>query len=156
MIEMENMEPLTAQVFAALHRTMHLHQQLMVRELAKEGSHPGEVFCLRQLLKHEGMTQRDLADHLHVSRPWITRILQVLEKSGAVVRRDDEQDQRLTRVYITDKGRERELELRQIWGRYLNETIGTLSNEEKQDLERLLTKLNASLLEVAPEQEVQE
>ena len=146
MIEVENMDPLSARVFAALHRTIHLHQQLVVRELAKEGSNPGEVFCLRVLLKHDGITQRDLAEHLHVSRPWITRTLQGLEKAGAVARCDDEHDQRLTRVFITERGRERERELRETWGRYLNETIGTLTDEEKVELERLLDKLRDSLL----------
>ena len=44
---------------------------------------------------------------LHLSRPSVTAMLQALEKSGAIERRSDERDQRLTRVYLTDEGRGR-------------------------------------------------
>ncbi|MGI5940605.1 MAG: MarR family winged helix-turn-helix transcriptional regulator [Thermoleophilia bacterium] len=140
-----NIEPLIGRVFAALHRTMRSHRQLVTQELAKKGSHPVEAFGLHVLLKNDGIAQRDLATRLYVSRPWVTKMLQSLEKSGAVVRRVDEQDQRLTRVFLTQQGRERASELSGVLSEYLAQTIGVLSDEEKLELERLLDKVNAGL-----------
>ena len=91
------------------------------------------------------MSQRDLADRLHLSRPWVTKMLQSLEKEGAVVRRADKQDQRVTSVYLTQAGREREEELRTVWSDYLNETVGSLSDEDKGQLLRLIDLLSDRL-----------
>jgi DNA-binding MarR family transcriptional regulator len=154
-MDIENIEPLTARVFAALQRTIHLHKELIGRELAKQGSHPPEVFTLHLLTTQDGMTQRDLANRLHISRPWITRLLQVMERSELVVRRADEHDQRLTRVFLTESGRKRERELRDLWAAYLDQTIGMFSEPEKLELERLLGKLNERLSEVSEKEDAQ-
>lgn len=145
MLLLENMDEQTARVFAALHRTVRLHQQRMSREMAKKNATPPEAFCLSLVAREDGMSQRDLAARLHLSRPWITRLLQTLEKSGAVVRRVDEQDQRLTRVFITESGRERERELRGVMSVYMARTIETLSDDEKDQLSDLLDKMNAGI-----------
>jgi len=100
------------------------------------------VFCLKILAHHDGMSQRDLADKLNLSRPWITKMLQSMEKAGVVTRRADEQDQRVTRVYLTQAGRVREAELRRVWAEYLNETVGSLSEDERIQLERLIRRLS--------------
>ncbi len=141
----ENMDPLTGRVFNALHRTIRSHKLLMEREMAKKGTLPAEAFCLSLLVRQDGISQRDLAEHLHVSRPWVTRLLQTLEKSGAVKRSVDERDQRLTRVFITDEGRERERGLRAVMGLYAQRTIATLSDQEKVQLASLLERMNASI-----------
>jgi DNA-binding MarR family transcriptional regulator len=68
-------------------------------------------------------------------------MLQSLEKAGMVTRRADDQDQRVTRVYLTDAGRLREAELRILWADYLNETVGSLSESERIQLDALLHRL---------------
>jgi DNA-binding MarR family transcriptional regulator len=65
-----------------------------------------------------------------------------------VTRRPDEDDQRLTRVYITDEGRRRELELHAGWADHMNQTIGTLSEWERDTLARLLDKISDRTEEV--------
>jgi DNA-binding MarR family transcriptional regulator len=141
----ENMDPLTGRVFNALHRTIRSHKLLMEREMAKKGTLPAEAFCLSLLVRQDGISQRDLAEHLHVSRPWVTRLLQTLEKSGAVKRMVDEHDQRLTRVFITEQGRERERGLRAVVGLYAQRTFATLSDEEKVQLAYLLERMIESI-----------
>jgi MarR family transcriptional regulator, organic hydroperoxide resistance regulator len=110
----------------------------MVKRLAQEGGHPGEVFCLKILSQHDGMSQRDLADRLNLSRPWITKMLQSMEKAGVVTRLADDLDQRVTRVYLTPAGRIREAELHAVWADYLNETVGFLSEDERIQLDGLI------------------
>jgi DNA-binding MarR family transcriptional regulator len=90
---------------------------------------------------------------LHLSRPQVTRIVQALEKKGAVVRRADAEDQRLTRVYVTAEGRRREEEMRSFWGEYLERTVGTLSEADRLELERLLNLLSARVSQMLEEEE---
>ena len=57
------------------------------------------------LTTNDGASQRELADVLHLARPTVTKMVQALERSGAVERRPAPGDQRLTRVYLTTSGR---------------------------------------------------
>jgi len=113
----------------------------MMKTLAERGAHPGEAVCLRLLAQHDGMSQRDLAETLHLSRPRVTTMLQTFEKNGTIVRRPDETDQRFTRVYLTPQGHRLEEELRSVTVEFINQTIGTMTIADRTELERLLEEL---------------
>ena len=138
-------EASSALVFRAFLNAMRLHRQLMIKTLTARGAHPGQAICLRLLAAHDGISQRDLAEMLHVARPTVTRMLQAIEKSGMVERRPDAADQRLTRVYLTAAGRDREREVSAIASDYVKQTIGTLPEADQRELARLLGELGASL-----------
>jgi DNA-binding MarR family transcriptional regulator len=150
--ELENVDPLTARVFQAFGRTLHLIRLIMVRMTAQRGIHHGEAFTLLLLSRNEGVTQRELGAVLHLSPPRVSMILRSLEKSGAVVRRPDEADRRLTRVFLTAEGRSLEKEQRAILGDYVNRTIGALSEADRSELARLLGELADRTLEVLREE----
>jgi len=138
-------EASSALVFRAFLNAMRLHRQLMIKTLTARGAHPGQAICLRLLAAHDGISQRDLAEMLHLARPTVTRMLQAIEKSGMVERRPDAADQRLTRVYLTAAGRDREREVSAIASDYVNQTIGTLPVADRRELTRLLGELAESL-----------
>jgi DNA-binding MarR family transcriptional regulator len=140
-LELEGVDPLSTRVFQALLRTIHLQRQLMVKALAEKSSHPAQAFCLRLIAENDGISQRELADTLYLSRPRITSMLQAMEKDGLITRSADEADQRLTRVFLTDEGRRLDHELRSLSSMHVNETLGALSEADRRDLERLLGEL---------------
>jgi DNA-binding MarR family transcriptional regulator len=142
---LEGVDELSAQVFRAFHATLRLHKQLMTKTLAAHGTYTGQAICLRSLAAHDGITQRDLADALHLSPPTVSKMLKGLEKAGVVERRPDAADQRLTRVFLTAAGRALELELRSVSAGYVNETIGALPADDRRELARLLEELAASI-----------
>jgi DNA-binding PadR family transcriptional regulator len=72
-------------------------------------------------------------------------MLQAMEKAGAIERRSDQHDQRLTRVHLTAAGRELETGLRAVSAATINETIGALSAADRSELERLLNTFAASI-----------
>ena len=55
------------------------------------------------LHEHDGQTQTELADHLTMAKPPLGKIVDRLEEDGWVVRRDDPQDRRANRVFLTQK-----------------------------------------------------
>jgi DNA-binding MarR family transcriptional regulator len=117
----------------------------MQRRLTTSGAHHGELISLRLLSQNDGMSQRDLAETLHLSRPRITSILQQLERSGAVTREPDADDQRMTRVFLTPEGRRRELENRAAFEEYVGQTLGALSDADKLELARLLDEVSGRI-----------
>ena len=135
----------SALVFRAFLNAMRLHRQLMVKTLTARGSHPGQAFCLRLLEAHDGTTQRDMAETLHLARPTLSRMLRAMEKADMIERRPDATDQRLTRVFLTPMGRDRERELRAVASDYVKQTIGTLPENDRRELARLLEALATSI-----------
>lgn len=137
-VGLDGVGQLSSRVFHAFMRTFRLHGQLMIRILADEGAHPGQAICLRILVTHDGISQRDLAEILHLSRPTVTSMLQRLERAGAITRRADETDQRLTRVYLTDAGRHLEEDLRSVLVTYSANVLDPIDEADRRELERLL------------------
>ena len=138
---LDGVDDLSSRVFFAFLVTLRLHKQLMLRTLAGQGTHPGQIFCLHVLAGHDGISQRDLADALRLSPPTVSRMLQAMQKAGAVERRPDAADQRLTRVFLTDAGRDLERQLRGVVAEFVNETIGELPENDRRELARLLGEL---------------
>jgi DNA-binding MarR family transcriptional regulator len=137
----DGVDALSLGVFRAFKTAFQLHHRLLEKALAEKDTHPAAAMCLRLLWDRDGMSQRDLAEVLHLSRPRVTGILQELERSGAVVRSPDERDQRLTRVYLTEGGRSRASEIGGVFAASLSCTIGAMAEGDRRELERLLNIL---------------
>jgi DNA-binding MarR family transcriptional regulator len=143
--DVEGVDELSVRAFRAFLNAVRLHRQLTISAIAERHSHPGQALCLRFLSTNDGITQRDLAEALHLARPTVSKMLQAMEKTGAIERRPDERDQRLTRVHLTAAGRELEAGLRVITAATIKETMGTLPEADRRELERLLGALSASI-----------
>ncbi len=143
--ELEGVDELSTRVFRAFLNALRLHRQLMIAALSDIDTHPGQAFCLRFLSANDGVTQRDLADSLHLAKPTVSKMLQAMEKAGAIERRPDEHDQRLTRVHLTPVGHRLETKLRAVSAAQINETVGSLPEGDRRELGRLLEALSASI-----------
>ena len=151
--ELDGVDELSARVFRSFLGTARLHMQLMMRTLQDSGKHPGQAMCLRMLSVNDGVSQRDLAQMLHVAPPTVTKMLQGMQKAGLVERRADEADQRLTRVYLTRAGRDAEKDMGVAAAEYVNATIATLPEGDRRELARLLEELGASITSALEQQE---
>jgi MarR family transcriptional regulator, organic hydroperoxide resistance regulator len=143
-LELEGVDEVSARVFRAFMTVLRLHRRHMTRVFAECGQHPGQAVCLHVIAMHQPVTQRDLADALHLSRPTVSRMLRGMEKAGLVERRTDSVDQRLTRVSLTSAGEAAEREQRTTAAEVVNGTIGTLPEADRRELARLLETLAAS------------
>ena len=126
--------PLPYQLFGAFHRLIRSNRQLMGRRLTEHGGHPGQTFCLRVLAETDGITQRDLAERLNVTRPTVTVMLQKMEKAGLVERRSDDADQRYTRIYLTKAGGQLHEEMHRQLDQMILDVVGPLSEKDQQEL----------------------
>jgi len=132
-------------VFSQFYRAMQGHRQLMSHLLAERGIHPAQAICMRELAHNDGVTQRDLAEILSVSRPTVTVMLQKMERAGLVERHVDETDQRFTRIHLTEAGWREHEEMHRLLDRFVAETIGPLTEDDQRGFERLLALLNDNM-----------
>ena len=146
---LEGVDDLSSRVFRAFMATMRQHGRLMMQELQDHGLHPGQAMCLRLLSANDHVTQRDLASVLHVARPTVTKMLNSMEKAGLVRRHPDANDARLTCVELTDAGRAEEKKMNAAAADYVNSTIATLPEADREELARLLEELGASIRRAA-------
>ena len=87
-------------------RTYRRRFQLSEILLEQIGVGPGQVPILLQLSHHGELTQRELAEHTHVTAATISGTLKRMEKAGIVYRTDDNRDARVSIVRLTEKGKE--------------------------------------------------
>ena len=73
--------------------------------LQKLGIHPRQMPILAVLWRKDGCSQKELAEKLDVKPPTVTVSIQRLEKAGIIFRRQDEKDQRVSRIYLSEEGR---------------------------------------------------
>jgi DNA-binding MarR family transcriptional regulator len=141
----DGVDALSFDVFRSLMNTVRLNGRLLGRTMAGHGGHPGQAGVLWALGSEEGMSQRELAEKVHLAPPTVTAMLQKLERSGLIERTGDESDQRVTRLHLTDAGRELNRDLRIAHGTYIASVIGTMSEADRRELARLLGVLTDNI-----------
>ncbi|MDO9555977.1 MAG: MarR family transcriptional regulator [Coriobacteriia bacterium] len=132
-------------VFLEFKNVMILQQRLMMSLLADEETHPAQAGCLHVLSHNDGLSQSELADKLHVSRPTVTTMLQKMETTGVIERRPDEHDQRLTRIFLTESGRILVARLEAVFAQLIRAGVGAMAENDRTELRRLLSVLNENL-----------
>jgi DNA-binding MarR family transcriptional regulator len=93
-----------------------------------------------------GITQAELAASLEVERPRMVPVLDSLERRGLAERRQDSQDGRSRRIYVTENGAAVLVELKSLFSHLENRFAEVLGNERRTGL---IAALKA-LIDMAP------
>jgi len=99
---------------ALLLKISHLHLSKMHQQLLDTGIHPRQMPMISLLGRNPGMSQREIADKLHIKPPTVTVSIRRMEKTGFITKKADDEDQRVIRIYLSDKGKELELKLMEL------------------------------------------
>ncbi len=114
------------------------------------GLHKAQGFALFFIGHNDGMPQSEIARVMHLSPASVTNMLQRMERDGWVVRRTDPDDQRVSRVYLTQKAHEIHREAHACFYELEREVTGVLTVEELGQLRVLLAKVHARLVGQLP------
>lgn len=98
------------------------------------GLHRGQPPLLYALSNRDGLSNAELAQLLNVTPPTISNMVKRMQKTGFVEKRRDPDDERTTRVYLTEQGRAATVEMAEvIIG--VNEVVNTgLSLDQQREL----------------------
>ena len=75
-------------------------------QMQELGIYRGQIPVLGLLAYKDGLSQREIAEHLRIKPPTVNVTVQRLEKAGFLFRKADEKDQRVSRIYLTEKGKQ--------------------------------------------------
>ncbi|HSQ39264.1 MAG TPA: MarR family transcriptional regulator [Anaerolineales bacterium] len=123
-----------------------LHRGRMFTLFEELGLYHGQPPMLFALWEQDGQTHKELAGRLHIQAATMTKMVQRMEKAGFVERRNDPDDQRVSRVYLTDAGRAVREDVNRIWGRLEDETFADFTLEERVLLRRFFLQMRENLL----------
>lgn len=100
-----------------------------------------QAMVLSFLYHEDGVTSIDLGKKTELDSSTMTGILDRLETSGIIVRKDNPDDRRSIRIYLTDKGKVTGGEVAKRMENANADFLSTLNNEEKKELKRLISKV---------------
>jgi len=118
-------------------------------KLESIGLHHAQGLILFQLWQEEGISQRVLARALHITPPTATNTLKRMERDGWVKRRRGESDQRIVRVYLTEKSRRLRQEARASFRELDGEMTSMLTEQECEALREALQKVRRYLAKLS-------
>ena len=122
---------------------LHYHRgQMLLDEIGIYHGQPPMLFALN---KKDGQSQRELSEILDIKPSTITVMLNRMEKTNLVRREQDTKDQRVSRVYLTDKGKETCEKSKKIIKKIENELFDNITIEEKVILRRLMIQMKGNL-----------
>jgi DNA-binding MarR family transcriptional regulator len=101
---------------------------------------------LANLEREDGQTLAALSRRMLVTAGNLTGLVDRAERDAVVERRPDPSDRRLSRVWLTAKGRELVKTLLPIHAKHVSELLAALDAGERRELRRLLGRLRDSLL----------
>ena len=109
------------------------------------GLYAGQEMVLWQLWREDGLAQSQMVERICVQPPTISKMLDRLESAGLVLRRPDAEDSRVSRVFLTDQGRDKERAVCDIWIGLEQRMTANLTLEERVLLRRLLLHVSENL-----------
>lgn len=111
------------------------------KKLEALGLYQGQPRLLHILGEEDGISQRELARRMGITPATLTRMLQRMEKNGLIRRRPDEQDQRIIRVFPSEKARDVMAELNRMNRAMEEELLGDFNGEERKQLILLIDRM---------------
>jgi MarR family transcriptional regulator, organic hydroperoxide resistance regulator len=117
------------------------HRDNLDKLMKEIGLHGGQVFVLNALWSTDGQSQAELVKQLNISAPTVYNMVTRLAETGFVEVNKDENDARIMRVHLTEKGFEIKDKVFEQWRKLELQTFTKLTEPEKMMFSMLLQKI---------------
>ena len=121
------------------------YRTFLERAMIDIGLHSGQVFVLISLWQTDGQSQIDLVRNLNLSAPTVNKMVKSLMINDFVECRKCENDGRVIKVFLTDKGIECQSVVAEQWIKIETQAYSNLTETEKLVLSQLFVKLKENL-----------
>ncbi|MCM3081388.1 MULTISPECIES: MarR family transcriptional regulator [Brevibacillus] len=128
-----------------MRRVLKQHRRNVDTLIQQYDVFPGQPPILLRLAKTDGLIQKDLAEHILIKPASLTTMLTRMEKSGMVTRQTDSQDQRISRVFLTEKGHRAALAVKEVMRDLEKKCFENFSDEEKELFKSMLLKIQIEM-----------
>lgn len=122
-----------------------LHHTRADQSMDRIGLYRGQARLLMTLAEQDGMTHTEVAERLQISAPAATKVIQRMEEAQYVRRSADPADERVSRVYLREKGRALTDQINAAFGTLDRTMFAGLPDMDLELLRDLLTRMYANL-----------
>ncbi len=105
----------------------------------------GQPHILLFLKQKAGCSQKDICDFFHFKAATVTVLLQRMEKQGLIVRIPDSHDQRVIRLNLTEKGKEKTKHFQDLENRLETECLAGFTERERTVLLHFMNRIHDNL-----------
>ena len=126
-------------------QVMHAYMQKSMAVFKEFRVHPGQAFLLKILNVQDGLSQKELAEHIGVKPPSITVMLKKLEAECHIEKKQNDKDQRITRIFITESGKKLAAKVNSALYEMEEQAFSNMTELEIMMLRRLLLQMKENL-----------
>lgn len=101
----------------------------------------GQGLMLLFIADHDGQTHSEIAERLNISPAAATKVIKRLEKEGYLQRQSDDNDERISRVFLRKEGRAIIEEIYTSFKRLDKKTFEGFSDEDLDKFHEYLTRI---------------
>ncbi len=106
-----------------------------------------QIRTLHYICKHDGISQKTLARHLHLDKSSVTSQIERLENHGYIRRKASDKDRREKQIYITAKTTAIKGKLMKVFDGWSLQLIKNFSDEEVEIFFDLMDKMKSNAFE---------
>ena len=143
--ERMNQEAITESTAYLLAHVCKTHRNKAAELLADIDLYVGQEMFLLQLWQRDGLSLSEMAELVHVQPATASRMLDRMEAAGLVERRQDIEDGRVSRIFLTRVGRNLHDPVLDMWAELESITTADLNTDERILLRRLLMQVYQNL-----------
>ena len=101
----------------------------------------GQVSFIFTLHAHPGCSQEEVANVLDLDKTTVARALSKMEKNETIIRIRDTKDQRVMRLYLTDKGLQLNDQLKKLTEEWYKILVDGMTESEITSLKKLMSHM---------------
>lgn len=116
--------------------------------VGRHGLRLGHDHLLAALWERDGRTPGEIAAAVNVSTPAVTKVAARMADAGLIVRRGDDHDNRLVRLWLTDAGRALREPVEEARRSLEDAVTANLTEAEREHLMSALTKIHQAACEL--------
>ncbi|BCG57244.1 MarR family winged helix-turn-helix transcriptional regulator [Paenibacillus sp. URB8-2] len=131
------------EIVSSFRRISHSFQQLLWKDAEQFGITPAQLMVLRKLSLCSEMSVTELAERMYLGNSSVSGLVERMVKAGLITRKRAEDDRRIFRLALTEKGKE-------IWEKSeveLRKHLLPLTHIPREDAQELL-RIHGQIIEI--------
>jgi len=113
---------------------MPLYHKKLIRKLHCQGISRHQMTLLNNIWEHDGMPMSYYGEKLMISKPNLSKLVNKFFEEGLIERQADENDRRITKLFITEKGKKEIKEHGEVFTKEVADRFEKLSDEDVDSL----------------------
>ncbi len=137
-------------------RIMKLYRYILDERLKETGVYRSQHQILMMLSDHSNVSQKEIAERLYVSTATIAVSVKKLEKGGYITRAVDQEDNRMNKLCLTEKGRHTVKHSREFFHNVEERMFRDFTKEEMEAMGQYLDRVYDNLSKLPLEKDTTE